>query len=213
MRKHLVSLLLLPALGACYGADFNGIWSGTIATGEGSAAVTTPLTLRLQQTGQHVLGSLVFSGKPAVRVDADITNDELRFDAGLEDRVLTFQLKVEGAGIAGEAKSGSQVSRVVLPHHVALPDPRNNTHPILIYKTEPEYTSEARKARLEETVLISTVIDETGRPTQLKVLKGLGMGLDGQALASVSKYKFKPATRDGNPVAIQVQVEVNFRLQ
>lgn len=77
----------------------------------------------------------------------------------------------------------------------------------------PEYSDEARKKHIEGTVLISTLVNEQGMPTDIRVEKGIGYGLDENAMRSVSQYRFQPATdRDGHPVPVRIAVEVSFRL-
>jgi len=61
-------------------------------------------------------------------------------------------------------------------------------------------------------VLISLLVGTDGLPTDLHVVKSVGAGLDEKALDSVSKYRFKPAMKDGNPVPARITVEVSFRL-
>lgn len=84
--------------------------------------------------------------------------------------------------------------------------------PIPIYRVEPEYSEEARKAKFQGTVVLSIVIDERGIPTNFKVVRPLGLGLDEKAIEAVQKWRFKPGYRDGKAVAVLATVEVNFRL-
>jgi TonB family protein len=84
--------------------------------------------------------------------------------------------------------------------------------PVILYKVEPEYSEEARKAKYQGTVVLSIVIDEQGRPRDIKVIRPLGMGLDEKAIEAVSKWRFRPGYKDGKPVAVLATVEVNFRL-
>jgi len=84
--------------------------------------------------------------------------------------------------------------------------------PQLIFKVEPEYSEEARKAKFQGTVVLYVVVDEKGLPRDLKVVRPLGLGLDQKAIEAVQKWKFKPGLKDGHPVAVSAQIEVNFRL-
>ena len=81
-----------------------------------------------------------------------------------------------------------------------------------IYTPDPEYSDAARKAKYQGTVVLWVVVDPQGRPQQVKVVRSLGMGLDEKAMEAVRRWKFEPARKDGRPVAVQVNVEVNFRL-
>jgi protein TonB len=84
--------------------------------------------------------------------------------------------------------------------------------PSILYKVEPEYSEEARKAKFQGTVLLFVVVDEKGLPRDIKILRPLGLGLDQKAVEAVEKWKFSPGKKDGKPVAVQAQIEVNFRL-
>lgn len=84
--------------------------------------------------------------------------------------------------------------------------------PIPIYKPDPAYSEEARKAKYQGTVVLWVTIDAAGSVTDCKVVKPLGMGLDEKAMESVRTWKFKPALRNGSPVPVRVMVEVSFRL-
>ena len=84
--------------------------------------------------------------------------------------------------------------------------------PVLVYSREPEFTDEARKARLQGTVMLSIVVDTQGMPRNLRVVRPLGMGLDQKAIDAVTKFRFKPAMKDGSPVSAYFNIEVNFKL-
>jgi periplasmic protein TonB len=86
------------------------------------------------------------------------------------------------------------------------------TAPRAIYKPDPEYSEEARKAKYQGTVVLALIVDAAGHPRNLKVQNGLGMGLDEKALEAVRSWKFEPAEKDGKPVAVAISVEVEFRL-
>jgi protein TonB len=77
---------------------------------------------------------------------------------------------------------------------------------------DPEYSEEARKAKYQGVVVLWLVVGPDGRPKNIKVERPLGMGLDQKAVEAVQRWKFEPATKDGKPVAVQINVEVNFRL-
>jgi TonB family protein len=84
--------------------------------------------------------------------------------------------------------------------------------PIPIYKPEPAYSEEARKAKYQGTVVLWIVVDVQGNVTDAKVVRPLGLGLDEKALETVRTWKFKPAMRNAVPVPVRVIVEVSFRL-
>lgn len=62
------------------------------------------------------------------------------------------------------------------------------------------------------TAVLQLIVTTDGTPSDIKVLKSLGPGFDAKAIAAVQKWKFVPAKKDGKPVAVQIQVEVEFHL-
>jgi TonB family protein len=86
------------------------------------------------------------------------------------------------------------------------------TAPSLVSKVEPEYSDAARMAKYQGTVLLKMVVDTDGTAKNIELMRGLGYGLDEKAAQAIGLWKFKPGTRDGAPIAVQAQIEVNFRL-
>lgn len=86
--------------------------------------------------------------------------------------------------------------------------------PVPVYKREPEYSDEARKARYQGSVTLLVEIDGSGNvmPGSIRVTRSLGLGLDEKAIQAVSEWRFKPGMKGGNPTAMQVEVTVDFRL-
>jgi protein TonB len=84
--------------------------------------------------------------------------------------------------------------------------------PIPISMPDPEFSEEARKAKVQGNVLVYLWVDQQGRPTHVRVIRGIGMGLDEKAMEAVRQYKFKPAMKDGKPVTVEMNVEVNFQI-
>ncbi len=84
--------------------------------------------------------------------------------------------------------------------------------PKLVFAPDPQFTEKARRAKYQGVCVISTIVDEQGNPKRVQVVRHLGMGLDKKAVEAVRQYKFEPATRFGKPVAVEVNIEVNFRL-
>lgn len=84
--------------------------------------------------------------------------------------------------------------------------------PLLVYKKEPEYSEEARKAKYQGTVTLYVEVDTSGKATNIRVLHSLGLGLDEKAIEAVKQWKFKPGQKDGKPVPVAASIEVNFRL-
>ncbi len=86
------------------------------------------------------------------------------------------------------------------------------TAPHLIYGPEPEFSEEARKAKYQGTVLLQVVVGPDGRTHDIRVAQSLGMGLDEKAIEAIREWKFEPSRKDGVPVAVLVDIEVNFHL-
>jgi protein TonB len=84
--------------------------------------------------------------------------------------------------------------------------------PHAIYDPDPEYSEEARHAKYQGTVLLWVIVGPDGKPRDIRVQRSLGMGLDEKAIEAVWQWKFEPSMKDGHPVAVQVNVEVSFRL-
>lgn len=84
--------------------------------------------------------------------------------------------------------------------------------PYAIYKPEPEYSPEAREAKLQGSVVLELVVGTDGKARGIRVVRSLGMGLDDRAMEAVRQWRFEPAKKDGKPVPVAVDVEVSFRL-
>jgi TonB family protein len=84
--------------------------------------------------------------------------------------------------------------------------------PEAVSSPDPEYTEEARKAKTQGTCVLRLIVDSTGHPRDVHVVKGLGFGLDAKAIDAVQKWQFNPSMKDGKPIDVQIRVEVVFRL-
>ena len=84
--------------------------------------------------------------------------------------------------------------------------------PRTVYSPDPEYSDQARRSKFQGTVVLWLIVDPDGKPRDLRVMRSLGMGLDEKAIEAVRTWRFDPARKDGQPVAVQINVEVSFRL-
>jgi protein TonB len=84
--------------------------------------------------------------------------------------------------------------------------------PVVIYSVDPEFSEEARKAKAAGNVMVNLWVDERGNPTHVRVVQGIGMGLDEKAAEAVKQYRFKPAMENGKPVTVEMNVEVTFHI-
>jgi periplasmic protein TonB len=95
--------------------------------------------------------------------------------------------------------------------HIYVPG-RGVTAPHALYDPDPDYSDEARRVKYQGDVVLSVIVDAGGNVRDLQVARSLGMGLDEKAVDAVRKWKFAPGMKDGHPVAVQVNVEVKFRM-
>lgn len=84
--------------------------------------------------------------------------------------------------------------------------------PRLVNQTEPNFDEYARANKIAGNCLISLILGTDGIPSHLIIERPAGAGLDEEALKAVQQYKFDPATEDGKPVAVQLNIEVNFQI-
>jgi periplasmic protein TonB len=95
---------------------------------------------------------------------------------------------------------------------VYVPGRGGVTAPIPIFAPEAEFSDEARQQKYQGVCVVALIVDARGYPQNVHVVQHLGMGLDEKAMEAIRKYRFKPATKDGKPVAAVMTVEVDFRL-
>jgi len=86
------------------------------------------------------------------------------------------------------------------------------TEPVLLWKIEPEYTDEARRARVQGAVVLHIEVDTRGQAQNITVRQGLGLGLDERAIEAVRRWRFRPGYCNGKPSVTAALVQVNFRL-
>ena len=130
-----------------------------------------------------------------------------RFKPGMKDgkpvRVqidveMTFTLRTPGPGLDSL--------------DVFTPGP-GVTAPVVLKEVKPEYTAKARDAGIQGTVTLECVVLSDGWVGDTRVTKGLDPDLDRQAVQTLRRWRFKPGERQGKPVPVRVQVEMNFTLK
>jgi len=143
-------------------------------------------------------------------------------DAALTMEFLAHFLREQGRVSEAEAleSSASEIRKA----HVAQLSPKRQATaqasrtgngiaaPMLLHKIEPSYSPEARAAKAQGTVVLFVVIGTDGTACDVQLRKGVGYGLDEQALKAITQWTFKPGMRDGMAVPVQASIEVNFRL-
>jgi len=85
--------------------------------------------------------------------------------------------------------------------------------PSIVYRVEPTYSEEARKAKYQGVVVLSAIVRRDGTIEILKVIRGLGLGLDENAISALKQWKFRPGMKNGVAVDVALNIEVNFSLR
>ena len=120
---------------------------------------------------------------------------------GLRWRDLACGLALAGAMLAPLAPVAAQ-----------QPESDADVKPKLVYKIEPEYSDEARAAAIEGPGHLTAVVNSDGSFTDVKVVSGIGYGLDEKAIEAIEQWRAEQAKKDGKPVDSTAQIIVNFRL-
>jgi TonB family protein len=84
--------------------------------------------------------------------------------------------------------------------------------PELVFKIDPEYSEQARKAKFQGTVVLNLVVQRDGTVRDIKIIDSLGLGLDEKAIEAVKQWRFRPGLKNGQPVDVSAIIEVTFRL-
>lgn len=87
------------------------------------------------------------------------------------------------------------------------------TRPEIVRQVQPKYTELARRTGVQGTVIVEAIIDEKGDVTNVRVLRGLPMGLDRAAVDAIQQWRFRPATLNSKPVKVYYTLTVNFTIQ
>jgi protein TonB len=126
--------------------------------------------------------------------------------------VALFMLGAAAQSTTSDAKADTKADAKAqaIGQAVAITD--EITPPRLAEVASPDYTAEARKRKIEGSVTVAIVVDKKGDVIDAKVVKGLGYGLDENAIRAVKEWKYKPAERDGEPITVKMEVTVDFYL-
>lgn len=91
-------------------------------------------------------------------------------------------------------------------------DPKTIKPPKPVNTPDPNYSEVAKHLQFEGTMVLSAIIDVTGKVRQVRIVRPVGYGLDEKGIEAVQNWKFKPATHDGKPVAVEMGLEISFNL-
>ena len=107
---------------------------------------------------------------------------------------------------ASHHTSESDESKVYKPGDAVTP-------PRAIKSPDPRYSKEAVKNKIQGVVVVAAVIGPDGFVKDVRVVRGLGYGLDEEAVKAVRQWRFQPALKDGTPVAYELAIELHFRMR
>jgi TonB family protein len=147
-----------------------------------------------QKTFRSRISRLLASGVPRVSSSSTLRGAAIVF-AGAVITISLLNGKPQSPDENGVYKVGNGISA-----------------PSLVSRVDPEYSEEARAEKLDGSVLLSIVVGTDGLAHDINVVKSLGSGLDEKAVQAVQKWHFKPGEKNGQPVNVRAQIEINFRL-
>ncbi|SRR5216684_2031114 len=119
----------------------------------------------------------------------------------------------EKGGVVGGTVGGTGEGTATAPSEGPLRVGGDVKAPVAINRAKPDYTDAARKGRVTGVVVVEAIVNKQGEVEQVKVLKGLPLGLSEQAVEAVKKWRFHPGTLNGQPVEVIFDLTVNFTLQ
>jgi TonB family protein len=120
--------------------------------------------------------------------------------------VMLLSFAVSPPGVA-QASNNNQAAAIVYDIRT-----QGLTPPQAIDAPDPKPSDEGRKVKANGAAILSATVTSTGDVRDVQVKKAVGKGLDEKAVEAVRKWKFKPATLDGRPVAVRIDIEIKFHL-
>jgi TonB family protein len=125
--------------------------------------------------------------------------------------ICPYPESVEYKGV-GDTNDAASFECVEAPSKVDSPTDPSIKPPRALHTPEPRYSASARAQKIEGTVTISAIISADGHPYSVKVIKSLEPSLDANAIEAIKKWKFAPATKDGRPIAVRLNVDMSYHL-
>jgi TonB family protein len=162
-------------------------------------------------------GDIEVQGTPVILNGIPIGNPmRIRIHLGLQPHTAEEAQQIIGR-VFLQDKPSLQRARPVYRRDGATEEPishvgGNVIAPRATYTPEPEFSQEARKAKYGGTAVLTLVVDKNGNVSRISVARALGMGLDAEAVNRVKTWRFSPAMRGNEPVAVEMNVEVSFNL-
>src|ERR1019366_588529 len=163
------------------------------------------LWAKINEYGKVYLVSVVNHVNPQLDASASLALSQWEFKPATKDgKPIAVQVSFDGI-------FESPNPRIVMNDVIRIGAPVVKP-PRATYTPDPPYTKTAMKAGIEGSVHLWLVVDEHGVPQQVWIDKSLDPGLDQNAIDTVKKWRFEAAREDGTPVAVKIDVAVNFRL-
>ena len=156
-----------------------------------------------------------FSGIRSDALRIRVAFDPAHADSATLQNLLSRVFLARGESFVDQVPSywGAYLEgRVKAAHQPLLGPPRDATAPVPLSDPNPPYSEEARRAKYSGSVSLLLRVDADGTVQSVQIAKPAGLGLDEQAVKAVLSWKFKPATRDGKPVGVEVSTTTTFKL-
>jgi TonB family protein len=199
---------------------FEGRSYSVVARPRGSFSYELHGEGRVFITKKHAYLALAFSPE-AGRPEVARFLDSLTLGPSPQGERVAESAPVERLPQPGQPPQPAQVPPGVLTgpdddgddaRRLALTRDPNARRAIIVYRPEPDYTEEARRARVTGTVRLRVVLGAEGEVKDISVMKGLSKGLTEKAIEAARHMLFFPAVKDGRPVSQRVVVEHNFNI-
>lgn len=144
------------------------------------------------------------------QVDLELNIGDITAPPGPPSRGGQGDGPLEGQGVAAEPGPGTGSGDGDGVYRVG----GGVSQPQILVQTTPSYTDDAIKAKVQGVVVLQAIIRKNGRADSLKVIRGLGFGLEESAIKEIAaNWRFKPGTRNGQPVDVLATIEVIFNLR
>jgi TonB family protein len=184
------------------------------------------LSERFKPTELSLSGTVlfVFAEAAADKLDRDTLEEVIKGVGDVSDQAFSelrkyieLDLESRRLGVGAGAPGGPGA---LSPSIFKTPDsPGSNaartvdSRPVALNRVTPGYTEEARKNKVNGVVTLRMLVDETGTVKEIRVIRGLPDGLTEKAIDAGYKMRFKPAMKDGKPVAYWIAAQVTFSLR
>jgi len=136
---------------------------------------------------------------------------------GRDDKCLFSQDILKVPGVSASGIDYAPLTTASDASHLASASPivkvgNGVSPPRATYMPDPEFSDRARQSKFQGVVMLGLIVDRDGIPKNVRVLSPLGAGLDEKAVHAVQTWKFEPGNKDGEPVAVEIAIEVEFHL-